>query len=99
LGVLSVIRYALRDGKNFRLVTQYQFLESLRISALCRGYQRALAFFGYIGCPYCFHDLDPPIFADSVAAEEKAIGMPTLVLDENDSEVAGSVADTQILAA
>jgi hypothetical protein len=34
-GVLVVIRYSLRHGKEFPLVTKSQFLEGLRISGFC----------------------------------------------------------------
>jgi hypothetical protein len=34
-GILAVIRYPLRQGKNSPFVTKNQLLEGMRISALC----------------------------------------------------------------
>jgi hypothetical protein len=95
LGILAVIGYPLGDGKNFLLVTKNQFLEGLRISALCCGHQHFVGFFGYIRCPNRFHGLDPPaIFPRKVAANRKAISMPGAVRDQNGLEVARNMADT-----
>src|SRR6266446_4563929 len=59
-GILPVIRYPLRHGQNSLLVTKNQFLESLRISALCGSDQRAVRVFVYTGSTRRFHESDPP---------------------------------------
>jgi len=58
-GILAVIGYPLRHSENSLPVTKNQFLESLRISALCSGHQRAVGVFAYIGCTRSFHEIDP----------------------------------------
>src|SRR6266849_931928 len=55
-GILPVIRNALRHGENSLLVAKNQFLESLRISALCGSHQRAVRVFVYTGSTGRFHD-------------------------------------------
>jgi hypothetical protein len=55
-GILSVIRYPQRCGKNSGFVTKHQFLESLRISDLCGSYERALGISVYADCTTRFHD-------------------------------------------
>src|SRR6266849_2785073 len=59
-GILPVIRYPLRHGQNSLLVTKNQFLESLRISALCGSDQRAVRVFVYTSSTRRFHESDPP---------------------------------------
>jgi len=60
LGILPVIGYPLRHGENFLPVTKKQFLESLRLSALCGSDQRGVRVFVYTGCTRRFHESDPP---------------------------------------
>src|SRR3989442_11218484 len=59
-GILPVIRYPSRHGENSLLVTKNQFLESLRISALCGSHQGAVRVFVYTGSARRFHESDPP---------------------------------------
>src|SRR5437879_7818742 len=59
-GILPVIRYPLRHGENSLLMAKNQFLESLRISALCGSHQRAVRVFVYTHSTRRFHEADPP---------------------------------------
>jgi hypothetical protein len=59
-GIFPVIRYPLRHGENPLPVTKNQFLESLRISALCGSHQRAVRVFVYTDSTRRFHESDPP---------------------------------------
>jgi len=59
-GILSVIRYPLRYGKNSLLVTKNQFLESARISALCGSDQRTVRVSVYTRSTRRFHESEPP---------------------------------------
>src|SRR6267143_1525147 len=59
-GILPVMRNALRHGQNSLPVTKNQFLESLRISALCGSHQCAVGVFVYTGRTRRFHESDPP---------------------------------------
>src|SRR5258708_20020060 len=59
-GILPVKRNALRHRQNSLPMTKNQFLESLRISALCRSHQRAVGVFVYTGRTRRFHECDPP---------------------------------------
>jgi hypothetical protein len=59
-GILAVIGYPLRHGKNSPVVTKNQSLESLRISALCGSYQRLIGVVFYTRCAKRIHESDPP---------------------------------------
>src|SRR5258707_15593967 len=59
-GILPVKCNGLRHRQNSLPVTKNQFLESLRISALCGSHQRAAGEFVYTGRTRRFHECDPP---------------------------------------
>src|SRR5713101_4013205 len=59
-GILPVIRYPLRHGKNSLLVTKNQFLKSLCISALCGSDQRGVRVSVYTDSTSSFHESEPP---------------------------------------
>src|SRR5438309_8582903 len=56
LSIFPVIRNALRHGEHSLPVTKNQFLESLRISALCGSHQRAVRVLIYTGSTRRFHE-------------------------------------------
>jgi hypothetical protein len=59
-GILAIIGYPLRHGKNSPVVTKNQSLESLCISALCGSYQRLVGVVVYARCAKHIHEPDPP---------------------------------------
>jgi hypothetical protein len=96
-GILPVIRYPLRHGENSLFVTKNQFLESVRISALCGCHQRAVGFSVNITCTNGFHNSVPPRqLLEPQTALNKAIGAPEAADDDNRLEVADKMEDGSI---
>src|SRR5208282_5064220 len=57
-GILPVVGYSLRHGKNFGFVTNDQLLEGMGLSALCRRHQCVVCFLDHAGCTNAFHRCD-----------------------------------------
>jgi hypothetical protein len=58
-GILVVIGYPLRHGKNYPFVAKNQFLESLHVSVLGGSHKRDVGAFVYTGCLKRCHESIP----------------------------------------
>jgi hypothetical protein len=95
--VLAVIRYPQRHGKNSPFVTKNQFLEGMRIPALCGSHKRAVGVLAYITSTKDLHNSLPPRpLLKRRTTLNKAIGAPEAAGDDNGLEVADRMGDGSI---
>src|SRR5260370_30756537 len=93
-GILAVIRYALRQGKNSPFVTKNQFLEGECLSTLCGGHQRGVGVFADISCTKGFHNSVPPgHLLKRQTTLNRAIGTPEATDDDDGLELTDRIGD------
>jgi len=82
-GILPILRYSSRHGKNSPFVTKNQAFESLRIPTPCGSHQRAVGVLLHTRCTKRFHDSLPPRRSVTPYPQlERAIVVPEAVGDE-----------------
>src|SRR5260221_2745856 len=94
-GILPVVGYPLRHGKNSPFVTKNQFLEGVRLSTLCCGHQFGVGVLVYANCPKRSHESVPP-WPKRQPVRNGAIAVPDGVEKEEVLEAIGRIGDASI---